>query len=324
MVDASEDAPPIPHQHAPRFSSEPNIHLATPFSLLSELEHPENLHENFCVLGAGKTAVESIFCLRQHGVAVDQIIWVVPRDPWSILRGSLLAVTDPISRIYDAMLAVEHASTPNDLMHRLEALGCLARLDMEISPTMFRGITISQMELEHLRQIKRIVRKGHVHGISQLGMVFDGGAVPLPRNTLYIDCTAGHVVRNLDTPIFQNTAITLQSTLIHHTSVSASVTGMIEGLGLSPAEKNRICEPLSAPDAPDDILPLIYGTLLNVHQWLHRPDLRRALHGYRLDAFMRHAVEQWEEVDAMSEALMAIRSLFPRVTINIERLMEQI
>ncbi|MEO1659383.1 MAG: FAD/NAD(P)-binding protein [Pseudomonadota bacterium] len=324
MVDASEDTPPIPHQHVPCFSSEPNVSLASPFSLPAELEHAAQRHDNFCILGAGKAAVESISHLIGRGISTDQIIWVVPRDPWFILRGSLLGATDPISRIYEAMLAVEHASTPQDLMRRLEALGCLASLDGEICPTMFRAITISDAELGHLRQINRIIRKGHVHGISQLGMVFDEGAVPLPPNTLYIDCTAGRVVRAIETPIFQHAALMLQSTLIHHTSVSASVIGMIDGLDLSPKEKNRVCEPLSAPDSPNDILPLIYGTLLNVHQWLHRSDLRLEMHDFSLDIFIRQAVAQWDKTGAMPGALTAIRALFPRVTVNLERLMEQV
>ena len=324
MVDASEDAPPIPNQHIPCFSIEPNITLSTPFSLRADLNNAPRLHDRFCILGAGKAAVESISCLIANGISVDQIAWVVPRDPWFILRGSILDAPNPAARIYEVLLAVEHASTPQDLMRRLVALGCLASLDHDVRPTMFRGITISRSDLGNLRQIKRIIRKGHVHGVSQLGMVFDEGAVPLPPTTRYVDCTAGHVIRTLDTPIFQHSSVTLQSTLIHHTSVSASIIGVIEGLDLSLANKNRMCEPLSAPDAPYDILPLIYGTLLNVHQWLHQPALRRALRGYRLDAFMEHAVRQWEEIGTMSDALTSIRAHFPRITVNLEHLMEQV
>lgn len=324
MVDASEDAPPIPNQHISSFSTEPNITLSTPFSLQADLDRTPRVHDRFCILGAGKAAVESISCLIANGISVDQIAWVVPRDPWFILRGSILDVPDPAARIFEVLLAVEHAATPQDLLRRLEALGCLASLDRDVCPTMFRGITISRSDLENLRQIKRIIRKGHVHGVSQLGMVFDEGAVPLPSTTQYVDCTAGHVIRTLDTPIFQNASVTLQSTLIHHTSVSASVIGVIEGLELTLEEKNRMCEPLTAPDAPHDILPLIYGTLLNVHQWLHQPHLRQALKGYRLDAFMEQAVRQWEEIGTMSDALTSIRAHFPRITVNLERLMEQV
>jgi len=46
-----------------------------------------------------------------------------------------------------------------DLFERLEGAGVLLRIDQAVSPTMYRGATISKIEVEMLRAIRNVVRK---------------------------------------------------------------------------------------------------------------------------------------------------------------------
>ena len=61
--------------------------------------------------------------------------------------------------------AAAEAEDRNDLFRRLEDCGQLLRLDPRTTPTMFRCATVSRVELDALRTIEQVVRKGKVRGI---------------------------------------------------------------------------------------------------------------------------------------------------------------
>ena len=58
--------------------------------------------------------------------------------------------------------AAAEAEDVDDLFVRLDACGQLLRIDANVTPTMFRCATVNEGELERLRTIEHVVRKGHV------------------------------------------------------------------------------------------------------------------------------------------------------------------
>ena len=52
-----------------------------------------NIPENFLIVGGGKTGIDAVLYLMDHGVDPDKLMWIVPNDAWFFNR-SRLAVDD--------------------------------------------------------------------------------------------------------------------------------------------------------------------------------------------------------------------------------------
>ena len=102
------------------------------------------------------------------------------------------------------------ATCVEDLFDRLEAGGNLLRLDPAVRPTSYKCATVTEDELRRLRQIKNIVRKGHVRRVEADHLELTGGRFDLLPGALCVDCTASAIPRNPAQPIFDGTEIYLQ------------------------------------------------------------------------------------------------------------------
>jgi hypothetical protein len=56
-----------------------------------------------------------------------------------------------------------------DLFERLEREGQMLRLDSTVTPTLYRGATLSALEVEVLSTITDVVRMGYVKRIERTG-----------------------------------------------------------------------------------------------------------------------------------------------------------
>ena len=52
-----------------------------------------NHPEHFLIVGGGKTGIDAVLYLLDHGVDPDKLMWIVPNDAWFFNR-SRLAVDD--------------------------------------------------------------------------------------------------------------------------------------------------------------------------------------------------------------------------------------
>ena len=111
----------------------------------------------FCVIGAGKTAMDALVWLLDQGAAPEQLRWVCPRRSWLINRdvtqGSVEYFKQSIGGFAGQMEAIAQASSLDDLFERLEAAGFMLRIHDDQAPTMVHYATMSHGEL---RQLKRI------------------------------------------------------------------------------------------------------------------------------------------------------------------------
>jgi NAD(P)-binding Rossmann-like domain len=290
IVDANYFGPTVPATHTPKFSVAPDAQLVTPTGLAQLWQRSENHPTRFCILGAGKTAMDVGVWLLSCGAQADAISWVMPRDSWLVNR----ATTQPGEEFFAQaiggqamqMKALAEASDINDLFLRMEARGQMLRIDRSQTPRMFHYATISEGEVELLRQIKHVIRLGRVRAIESDALVLDHGREAMDANTLYVDCTASAVEPRPMLPIFQENKIVLQLVRAPLVSFSAAMIAYVEAhYADDDAKKNELCGNVPFPK---EIVGFVESTLANMRnqmRWGQDKALRKWMHESRLDGF---------------------------------------
>lgn len=133
---------------------------------------------SYTILGSGKTGVDACVWLLDNEVKPDRIRWIRPRDAWFHDRRHF----QPLKQVGAIMEGVSldaeagaHAANVDDLLERLEASGRLVRIDPSWPATMYRGTMLSARELDALRQIANVVRRGRVQRIEDDRIVLERG-----------------------------------------------------------------------------------------------------------------------------------------------------
>ncbi len=282
VVDATYLSPSVPSTHTPSFAVDPNVRLI-PINDLVALSEPDS---GYTVLGAGKTAMDACSWLLDSGVEPEAIRWIRPRDTWLLDR----AFQQPLELVGSLMeglsLQVQAAACAEniaDLFRRLEACGQLVRLEEAVEPTMYRGATISQTELEGLRLIENVVRKGRVTHIGEARIALEGGSIPTDARQIYVDCTAEGLNGARGRAIFEPNRITLQPVRTGLPPFNAALIAFVESAREDDAEKNRLCPPNPYPNAAVDWIATNAISHRVQMTWFEEPDLLAWMERSRLD-----------------------------------------
>ena len=187
IVDATYLSPIIPAETPPPFSVADDAHVV-PVNELARLEHAPS---QYVVVGSGKTATDAIVWLLTHGVDPDAVCWIRPRDPWMLNR----AVVQPDPTIFlgmvaDIMESGAAASSLDDAFLRMEAAGVMLRIDPRVTPTMAKAPTLAAWELELLRSVENVVRRGHLQSVSRGKLAFTDGAMSIADDAVIVHCAA--------------------------------------------------------------------------------------------------------------------------------------
>ncbi|MEO1057302.1 MAG: NAD(P)-binding protein [Actinomycetota bacterium] len=243
VIDATYVESIVPARHRRPYAAAPEVRIGTPTDLV-------RLHQaarRFTIVGAGKTAMDSCCFLLDQGVDPDHIRWVRPRDGWFTDRAGTQPLTlaaGMAENQADMIEALATSSTGAELAHQLEARGGFLRIDSSIEPEIYRGATVSRLELEQLRSIENVVRLGRVRRISPHAIHLDHGDVVADPQDVYIDCTAQGLATSPLRPIFTPGAITVQFTTLGVAPWSASVVAFVESLDVDDEERNHLCQPV--------------------------------------------------------------------------------
>lgn len=289
IVDANYFGPSIPATHTRQFSVADGVRVVTPTTLTQRRQQSDQPTPRFCILGAGKTAMDVGVWLLSNGVPADRISWVMPRDSWLVNR----AGTQPGEEFFAQaiggqamqMKALAEASDIDDLFLRMEASGQMLRIDRSRTPRMFHYATVSEGEVELLRQIKHVIRLGRVRAIESDALVLDRGREAMDANTLYVDCTASAVEPRPMLPIFQENKIVLQLVRAPLVSFSAAMIAYVEAHYADDAQKNELCGNVPFPK---EIVGFVESTIANMRnqmRWGQEKALRKWMHESRLDGF---------------------------------------
>ncbi len=243
VVDATYTASSIPSTHTPEFTSDDGAILVPPNDLVS-LQGPA---QGYTVIGGGKTGMDTCGWLLDSGVDPGRIRWVRSCDGWYFNR----EFTQPLEQVGSFMhlqarfvAAAAAAQDAHDFAHRLEADGIFLRLDPTVEPQAFRGATVSRAEVEMLRTIEDVVRRGRVRHVGVDQITFDDGELPTSPDHVHVDCTAAGVPATVPRPVFAPGCITLQYVTLGFVPWGAATIGAVEALKDDDETKNRLCPPV--------------------------------------------------------------------------------
>ncbi len=246
IVDARYLSPAIPADTPPPFDVADGARVVPVGALTS----PRELAEHFVVVGSGKTATDACIWLMANGVDPDSIAWVRPRDPWMLNRA--VVQPDPViftNFVADTLVAAAAARSLDDLFVRLEAQDIMLRIDRRVTPTMAKTPTLAQWEMERLRVVHNVVRKGHVRRVERGRLVLDGGSVRIPVDAVVVHCAADGLRRPPVIPLWGADAITLQPIRAGFPCFGAALAGYVEATRDDDDAKNEICAPTPYSDS---------------------------------------------------------------------------
>lgn len=282
VVDATYIESEIPSRHTPAFPIESGARLVAPNQLV-DLDEPPG---GFTVIGAGKTAMDTCNWLLDAGVDPDHITWVRPRDPW-LFRRKLFQPLELLGSYMELQAkwveAAAEADSGSDFARRLESAGVFVRIDPSVEPEAYRGPIVSDGELDALRTIERVVRKGRVRGIAADRVELEQGSVSMQRDTVCVDCTAAGVPAAPARPIFAGDRITLQYVTISGAPWSAATVGVVEVTREDDAEKNRLCPPMTFSGRASDMLQFAHAGMSGLFARTAEPDLAAWAESCRLN-----------------------------------------
>jgi hypothetical protein len=243
LMDATFIQPSVPSRHRPAFEVDDGVRFVSPNGL-ADLSEPG---DRFTIIGSGKTAMDTCGWLIENGVAPDRIRWIKPREPLMMNR----AFTQPRELVASYMqllsalvTAGADAESPLDFSARLEASGVLVRIHSDVEPSAFRGGTICMGEVERIRQVGHVIRKGHVRRIGTNEVTCVDATIEARPKEVFVDCTARGVPTTPLRPVFEPGRITMEFLALGNAPYSAATIGVVEALCDDDVERNRFCPPL--------------------------------------------------------------------------------
>jgi hypothetical protein len=240
IVDAHYLAPSIPAEVPAPFAVGEGARVLT----VNDLPRLEEAPSQYVVVGSGKTATDACVWLLGRGVDPDAICWVRPRDPWMLNR----AVVQPDPAIFTAMAAdvMESAvgcASLEDYFLRLEERGVMLRIDRDVLPMMAKAPTLATWELDLLRSIEDVVRRGHIRSVERGRLHLTDGTVGIADDAVVVHCAADGLKQPPLVPVWRPEAITLQPVRTGFPCFGAALIGYVEATRTDDAEKNRLCPP---------------------------------------------------------------------------------
>ena len=272
VVDARYLAPDIPAELPPKFEVAEGARVIP----VNDLPAWEGTTSQYVIVGSGKTATDSCVWLLGLGVDPDAICWVRPRDPWMLNR----ALIQPDPLIYLGMvaemmrLAAEARSLP-ELFGQLEDAGIMLRIDQSVTPTMAKAPTLGLWELDLLRSITHVVRRGHIRVARRGRLDLEEGSVALADDALVVNCAADGLKNPPLVPIWRSEVITLQPIRAGFPCLGAALAGYVEATRVDDAEKNRLCPPSSYGNSLTDWARMNVQGARNSASFSAEPDIKQ-------------------------------------------------
>lgn len=280
VVDATYMKVAVPSVTPPKYDIADGVRVIAP----NELPSVAQTDGGYVIVGAGKTAIDAVLWLLANQVAPEDIKWIMPRDSWFLNR----AMTQPGEkfRIGEHIEIIAKANAPEEVFEQLEATQHFLRLNRDFAPTMYRCATVSLAELEQLRLIKNVIRKGRVKRIEPSRIGLAQGDIAAHSDAIYINCTADGLAPRDPVAVFKPGHITLQALVGCQQVFSAAMLGAIETLSdTSLEEKNKLAAVIPHPSTPIDFFKMTAGFIMNFAVWSSIPELSAWLKDSRLSVF---------------------------------------
>ena len=240
IVNAHYLAPTIPAEQPPPFAVADGARVLP----VNDLARLEEAPSQYVVVGSGKTATDACIWLLARGVDPGAICWVRPREPWMLNRA--LIQPDPaifLGMAADTMQAASLSRSLDEVFLRLEEAGVMLRIDRSLTPTMAKAPTLATWELDQLRTIENVVRRGHIESVGRGTLTFGDGSVAVADDALVVHCAADGLKNPPLVPVWRPEDITLQPIRAGFPSFGAALVGYVEATRTDDDAKNRLCPP---------------------------------------------------------------------------------
>jgi hypothetical protein len=280
VVDATYLSPTVPATTPPPFGVADDARVVA----VNELARLAAAPSSYVIVGSGKTATDGIVWLLANGVQPDRIVWVRPRDPWMLNRA--VVQPDPavaLGLAADTMAAAAQAESLDDLFLRLEAASVMLRIDRDVIPTMAKTPTLGAWELDLLRSIEHVVRRGHITHVTGHEIVFDEGSVPLAAGSLVVHCAASGLQYPPLVPIWEPDRVRIQTIRAGFPCFCAALAGYVEATRDDDRERNRLCPPNTLPNIPADWAQMQVRGTVATRSYGAEPDIAAWANGCALN-----------------------------------------
>ena len=279
-VDATYMNVVVPSKRPPPFSLEGAAKCAP----LNDLPVLSQKYDDFVIVGAGKTAIDAVLFLLKNDLNPEKISWIMPRDSWILDRAQIQPTLESIgTTLATQIIPGSQSDNIDDFFDKISKAGGLLRIDDNIKPTMYRCSTVTKAELEQLKRVKNIIRKGRVKSIGDAEIILEQGSIATTLETLHIDCAGDGLARRPPTPIFKGQKITLQSVRTCQQVFSAGLLGYVEATYQDDEKKNELCKPVPHPNTDIDFLKNNLADAVNSAKWTKEPGLKNWLQKSRLN-----------------------------------------
>ena len=103
-------------------------------------------------------------------------------DSWIMVRDHIFTPSGYIEFTSGMLTALSSSSSSHEVLVKLEETGMIGRLDVSVRPLRMKSATVTLAELERLRSISTVVRRGRIMRVGTKEIVFEQGAMALPEN----------------------------------------------------------------------------------------------------------------------------------------------
>lgn len=325
-VDSTFFKTSVPSTHERKYTNDPTVRIIPP----NELPRCAAKHPAYCVVGGGKTAMDTLVWLMEHGANPDDIAWICPRGSWLINRaGTQPGQENFVESIGGFAAQLEAAATaisPEDLFLKMEAAGVVFRIDESEMPTMVHYATISSGEIATIRKVKNVIKGQRVKHVNDDGVITQTDEhINLPSGTLYIDCTASAVefLDKTTRPMFTDTLITIQAVRAPLVSYSAAVVAYVEAHYGDNKKKNSLCTPIMLADNMYEWMVSFFGNMLNQNAFSSEKSFQAWSLKNRLDPFGRVAKSADMTDPKQAEIMVKLRNNAMPAAMNLQKLIAE-
>jgi hypothetical protein len=291
----------VPSVRGPLYAVAPGVRCI-PLNGLVNAERPAS---GYVIVGAGKTGMDAALWLLANDVDPDAITWIMPRDSWLLDRATIQPAElsgGLVAGVAKQTEAIAGADSIEGVLDAVHACGQLLRLDERVRPSMYRCATVTQVELEQLRRIRNVIRRGRVKSLEPRQIVLEKGSLASDPGKLFVDCSADGLARRPVAPVFAGERITLQSVRTCQQVFSAAFIAHVEAAYGDDASKNELCKVVPHPNTDLDFLRTTLGNALNTIRWAQDPALAAWVASSRLDIFHSAALASRRDDPLLADA----------------------
>jgi hypothetical protein len=139
---------------------------------------------------------------------------------------------------------------------------------------MAKAPTLATWELEQLRTVENVVRRGHLDSVRRGRIDLADGSVAVADDALVVNCAADGLKMAPLVPIWRPEAITLQPIRAGFPCFGAALAGYVEATREDDGEKNRLCPPSSYGNSLADWARMNVHGMRNAASFGSEPDIK--------------------------------------------------